>query len=88
MDKVRHYYYSGTLFEIENRYRTDRAFLYTQHCIIANPIGMYLVPLESLNSRLLSDSDDFYSSLDPAQTAFNFVVTASCQCNLFQARDL
>ena len=55
-----YYYYSGTLFEIENRERDDWALLYAEYCIIGNPIVVYLVT-PSLNSRLLSDSDHFYS---------------------------
>ena len=41
--QVVYYYYSGTLFEIENRERDDWALLYAEYCIIGNPIVVYLV---------------------------------------------
>ena len=49
--QVVYFYYSGTLFEIENRERDDWALLYAEYCIIGNPIVVYLVtPPPSIQS--------------------------------------
>ena len=65
--QVVYYYYSGTLFEIENRESDDWALLYAEYCIIGNPIVVYLVTPPP--SKLLSASDHFYSCPAPGPTS-------------------